>query len=816
MKKPLIHLICNAHLDPVWQWQWEEGCAEAISTFRNAVQLLREHPHLIFNHNESVLYHWIQIYDPPLFSEIQGLVKKGRWSISGGWYLQPDANLISTESIIRHICEGRRFFHEHFQVIPKVAYNFDSFGHSGGLPQILAKSGYKMYIHMRPQAADLDLPSDIYRWMGVDGSEIIGLRSAVGLYHTEYDNIEQRIKEGVVLALKLQRDVPVFWGIGDHGGGATREDLNKIDFCIQNEDRVKIIHSTPDIFYEAIKGTIKTAPVVEGGLQRVFTGCYTSLSRLKRRSQESLYNLLQTEALSTMTWWTLDQDYPVDKLTEAWRDHLFNDFHDILPGTCIEPAEQDALDQYGKVSETVRRIRLGAVMVINRDSKQRGTIPVAILNTNPSITRMPVEIECMISHRPKWKGTWHLKLLSTDGQKIVCQEEQPEALLPFNGWRRKVVFLSDLPSLGVATYYLEPVKGEKMSHASGSNLHIHMDPEMGLVDILGDETGQQWLTGHLLRPLVIEDAGDSWGTDRKAYRNIIGQFEASPVGITTLVDGPVRTVYESILTYNHSKIIIQTLSYAHWPVLEYRLRILWHEERKRLKLEIPTVFDSDSLLCEIPGGVIFRPADGDEHVHGRWFLLSKDIDGQKKGLGVVHNGLHGLDYKSGTVRFSVLRSAAYCHEQGFQLTHSPAPKYMDQGVHTLRLLLYPGQRETVLKSLPGLADWICAPPVVYAHLPIGAMGDADNLHVKDMGDKRCTDFIKIDPNHVRLIACKRSWDGKALIIRLQESCGFACRAKILLNHPPLEIQIPMKSLEIKTMRIEQSGEWKEVDMIEEM
>ena len=204
MTKPCLHLICNAHLDPVWQWRWQEGCAEAVSTFRSAARLLHENPGLIFNHNESLLYAWIRDYDPDLFEEIRSLVKQERWCISGGWYLQPDVNLPGTESIIRHILEGRHFFQKHFGSEPRVAYNFDSFGHSSGLPQILSLSGYKMYIHMRPQANDLNLPSDLYRWQGEDGTEILAYRISVGLYHTEYDNLEQRIQQGVLRVILLK------------------------------------------------------------------------------------------------------------------------------------------------------------------------------------------------------------------------------------------------------------------------------------------------------------------------------------------------------------------------------------------------------------------------------------------------------------------------------------------------------------------------------------------------------------------------------------------------------------------------------------
>ena len=88
-----VFLVCNAHLDPVWLWQWQEGLAETISTFRTAAQLCEEFDGFIFNHNESLLYEWIEQHEPSLFRKIQKLIKQKRWNIMGGWYLQPDCNL---------------------------------------------------------------------------------------------------------------------------------------------------------------------------------------------------------------------------------------------------------------------------------------------------------------------------------------------------------------------------------------------------------------------------------------------------------------------------------------------------------------------------------------------------------------------------------------------------------------------------------------------------------------------------------------------------------------------------------------------------
>src|SRR5512140_2337332 len=197
MKKPIVHLICNAHIDPVWQWRWEEGAAEAITTFGIAARLLREFPEFIFNHNEAILYRWVEEHNPPLFNEIRDLVAEGRWCIAGGWDLQPDVNMPGTEAIIRHAAEGLRYFSERFGTRPVVAYNFDSFGHSGGLPQILVRAGYKMYIHMRPGQKDLPLPSDLYRWQGVDGSEIAAYRIPFPAYNTFHNKAVERIRAAI-------------------------------------------------------------------------------------------------------------------------------------------------------------------------------------------------------------------------------------------------------------------------------------------------------------------------------------------------------------------------------------------------------------------------------------------------------------------------------------------------------------------------------------------------------------------------------------------------------------------------------------------
>ncbi|MGE5313115.1 MAG: glycoside hydrolase family 38 C-terminal domain-containing protein [Acidobacteriota bacterium] len=799
MEKPKLHLICNAHLDPVWQWRWEEGCSEALSTFACAVDILHEHPSLVFNHNEAVLYEWVERYDPSLFKEIQRLVAQKRWHISGGWYLQPDVNLPGIESIIRQIQLGRRFFKSRFNAEPVVAYNFDSFGHSAGLPQVLRKAGYRMYIHMRPQEADLALPSDLYMWKGADGSEILTYRIAVGLYHTERDNILSRLEEGTERALRLKRDVPVFWGIGNHGGGPTREDLETIDAFMKKERRVRIIHSTPEALFRSLRSFASRASVVEGDLQRVFTGCYTSCARIKRASVASLGTIVQTEAASALAWWMKKSPYPAAELDAAWRDHCFNDFHDILPGSCTEPAEADALALYARAETSARALRLKSVAAFNAGAHARFYIPVTVLNTNPSCTHVPLEAECMLDLRPKWSGMWHLRLYDMEGRELPSQEEQPESLLPFNGWRRKLAFMAHVPALGLARYEIRIHEGApEASLPWNAALDHEFDERTQLVGSIRTKDGTECLKGGLMPGLVVEDSGDAWGAECWSYRNVVGCFMPQHEASSLLAEGAVRKIREMVFTYGRSRMIVRTISYRDLPLLEYRIRLEWNERRMRLKLAVPCALDNAELLCEVPGGAVVRPPDGQEHVHGRWCMIS---DG-RHALGIAGSGQHGLDWRDGELRLSVLRSAAYCHEKGFMIDGNVERNYMDQGIHEFRLVVTAGEAEEVMARIPGLALWLAAPPAVYAHLPIG------ETHRQSREE-----FCRIAPSTIRLLALKQSEDARALILRLEEASGKTTLADITLGG--VKKRLRFDPFEIRTLRFERAGTAAECRMITE-
>lgn len=335
MKK--LFLVCNAHLDPVWLWPWQEGATAAIATFRSAANFCEEYDGFVFCHNESCLYEWTQEYDPALFERIKKLVEAGKWHIIGGWFIQPDCNIPAGETIIRQIMAGQRYFKKQFGVSPKVAINFDTFGHSRGLVQILKQCGYMGYLYMRPEEIRQSLPGSNFYWEGFDGSKILAHRLN-GVYAANMGKAVEKINE--LVDKQSKDDIDVFcWGVGNHGGGPSHIDLQGLNKWMEDHPELKPEHSTPEAFFEALDADRKDYPVVDYDLRPVFVGCYTSQAKVKRLHRNLENRLYATEKILSAAAAQGLMEYPAEKVQEAQRELLFSEFHDILPGTTIEEGD---------------------------------------------------------------------------------------------------------------------------------------------------------------------------------------------------------------------------------------------------------------------------------------------------------------------------------------------------------------------------------------------------------------------------------------------------------------------------------------------
>ena len=678
MKK--IHLVCNAHIDPVWLWDLEEGAAEAISTFRTAADFCEEYEGFVFNHNEVILYKWVEEYEPKLFKRIQKLVEQGRWHIMGGWYLQPDCNMPSGESFVRQILLGRTYFKEKFGVEPTTAINFDPFGHTRGLVQILKKSGYDSYIFCRPGEEDCSLPKEDFLWIGYDGSEIIGHR-AYGHYNSLYGQADKKVANRM-------RDFPdkeislVLWGIGNHGGGPSRIDIEKLAELMKKTDEFYIMNSTVKDYFDDLKAIGTEFPKFDKDLNPWGVGCYTSQVRIKQKHRLLENETFMVEKMLSAAAIQGYLRYPREDMQEIQCDLALVQFHDILPGSSIQPVEERGLRIMDRALETATRLKARAFFALAQGQPKaaEGEIPILVYNPHPYKVKGIFECEFQLADQ-NWKDEFSFPVVHQNGVKLPCQVEKEMSNLNLD-WRKHMVFTAELePSqmnrfdcrIEILPEKPKPITREENGYIifDTEELHVVINCETGLVDeYCANEVS--YLKKNAFKPLVIKDNEDPWGMTVKSFTKVEGAFRLMDKSrgtsfsgikksiidsVRVIEDGEVRTIVEAVFEYKDS-FVCQTYKLPKKGTeIEVQVRVHWNEKDKMLKLSIPTVFDDSKYIGQVAYGKDNLPLKHMEAVAQKWVGVYSEKDSIM--LSCINDGVYGSSCDQGEIRMSLMRSPAY-------------------------------------------------------------------------------------------------------------------------------------------------------------
>jgi len=827
-RKPVVHLICNAHLDPIWMWTWEEAAREALSTFHTAADFLDEYPDFVFNHNEIVLYEWIEEYDPALFARIQRLVKAGRWHIAGGWYLQPDCNLPGGETFVRLIAAGRRYFRDRFGVRPAVAYNFDSFGHNGSLPQLLRQSGYRLYIHCRPPESLLALPAPLYRWRGLDGSEITALRPSTGWYGTFEDRAVESVRRGIEEARATGRDALVLWGLGDHGGGPSRKALEAIQALMRETTDVEVRHSTPEAYLAGLPRDA-VAPLHRGDLQRSFAGCYTSMAPIKRAIRRGEALAASAERWSTLAWRRRRRPYPREELERAWKAVAFNAFHDIIAGSSAEaPSLQDVMEIFGGSADTCRRLRMAAqTALVPGVPPTPDTIPVYVFNPHASAMTAPVGFEFPIAYMPP-SSVEPFALYDDSGRKVPCQDAGGpyERSVAIGGWHRHIAFIAQVPPLSARRYEIRrgeaPAAGRAPLTVKETKAAITVENRWvrakflrasgALASLRDKRTGRELLRG-AVRPVAMKDTLDAWGGEPNVnFSTPLGDFEPlSPREVArwageertdaqalhVLFRGGVSVTVQSLVGWRRSRVCQQITLYADAPYLDANLRVHWQERRKCLKWVLPLRLRDCRAVCEVPFAAIERPADGTENVGGRWVRL-EEKSGERMAVGVASDAQYAFHATAGgELGLSLVRGAVHSRFGDKPARADEHHTYMDQGQHDFRFRILWGKAPALARALIPVAHELSLPlePFFMYCTPTPRPGSA----------RRPEPFLTVTPNTVVLSALKKADDNDDLIVRLYEAVGRRTRATVRIAGMRRPRVLRFRPFEIKTLRLHRTS-----------
>lgn len=828
MSLKTVHLICNAHLDPVWLWEWEEGAAEAVSTFRTAADLCEEFDGFVFNHNEAILYRWVEEFEPALFARIQRLVRAGKWHIMGGWHLQPDCNMPSGESFVRQILLGRRYFSDKFGVRPTTAINFDPFGHSRGLVQVLARSGYDAYILCRPGQAECPLPSNRFIWEGLDGSRVLVTRP-VGWYNSPLGAARKAVEERIVQA-QAEGCTAILWGVGDHGGGPSRQDLRDLAALMRERRDVRIRHSTPEAYARELRAGGERLPVVDKALNPWAVGCYTSQVRIKQKHRLLENELYATEKMAAAAAVAGLGAFPREDLQRARYDLATSQFHDILPGSSIQPVEDTSLRLLSHGLETVSRLKARAFFALasGQPKARDGRIPILVYNPHPFPVRARIACEFNLADQI-WTDGVFADLAVRGGGKLLPSQVEQEASNVTLEWRKCVVVAATLAPSAMNRFDCEVllrkrppalrVRAERgRIRVKTRDLEVVVSTRSGLLDRAASG-GVPFLSPGAGALLVMRDNEDPWGMHVRRFRREAGRFRLLSAAraavfagvrarslppVRVIEDGPVRTVVEALFGYRDSFACRRYLIPKSGADLEIETRVHWNEKDRMLKLALPTPLRDGSYVGQTVFGHDTLPADGDEAVAQKWVAaVSRRA---RRAVTVINNGLYGSDFRDGEIRLSLVRSPAYSsHPIG---ERPPVPQdrlspRIDQGEFLFRVWVQGGPAGARLNAIDREAIALNEKPMALSFFPAG-------------GGRRPRPFMTLDDEAVLVSAVKEADRGTGWVVRLYEPTGRARRT--VLTIPALGIRHRMRlgRFEVRTLRIDPKARTcREVNLMEE-
>lgn len=826
-KNYTVHMIGNAHIDPVWLWRLEEGRKVVLDTCRSALDRMKECPGFVFSRSSAATYLWIEQDDPAMFEEIRQRVKEGRWEIVNGWWEQPDCNIPGGESYVRHALYAKEYFRDKFGVEPTVGYNVDTFGHNGTLPQILAKSGFTSYVFFRPSPDEFrahgssveELPQ-IFWWESADGSRVLASRPPHHYgFGGDFDRMRERILTAWEQTLPGLTDVLCFYGVGDHGGGPTKINIESIERTDADPEAPNAKFSTCTGFFKKLADSAREFPVVPDDLQHHAVGCYTSVSAVKKFNRDCEQRLMAAERFATVAHALCDEPYPAIPLRDAWRDVLFNQFHDVLAGTSIHPAYEDVYTMYGKALEVADTIERQALRAVARNIDTRGYgLAVVVFNSSPWARRdvVTARVECAVP--PKLA-----RLMDENGK------DQPVQIVGCEGGGDRctvtLLFVADVPALGyrlyrvaldeLAAWYEEPDSRFRLQQVSAyppaetvaaadsrlsasptglSNgiISFSVDPLSGAVTSLNVKGGPELVGGEGLNLVVVDDPSDTWAHGVKRFRDDLGSFCAS--GRVRVVEvGPARATLEVTSTFGASTLVQRMSIYPGIGRVDVDAEVDFQERHRMLKLSLPTQAGGVTATYEIPYGFIERKPNGDENPGQKWIDVTGTVGRGKAGVTLLNDGKHGFDVLGGEMRMSVLRTPIYAFHDRRKVLAKETYQYPDLGKSRFRYALVPHR-----------ADWrtICAPRRGEEfNTPLVAF--VEPFHNGSLS-KTGGSFLEVGPENVVGTILKRSQDGTMLIVRLYESHGKDDRAVIRLPHWGISAEVSIGHHEIKTLAFDLS------------
>ena len=812
-----IHIVSNAHLDPIWLWRWQEGCGEVLQTFRSAVDRIKEYKGLVFTCSSASYYKWVEEIDPELFEEIRKLVKKGKWVPVNGWWVQPDCNMPSAESFARQALYSQLYYYEKFGEICKTGYNVDSFGHNAMMPQLLVNGGMRCYVMMRPgMHENSEIPENLFWWDSADGSRVLTYRIPYSYGVSGKRDIDRELPLLRERAQNSGHGMMLFFGVGNHGGGPTKGDLDYLKELKENGYE-ELEYSSPDDYFAEMCADRIDLPVWNDELQHHASGCYSATSMVKQLNRKAEFWLANAEKWNTVSAKISNLPKATEKFGDAWKEVCFNQFHDILCGCSIMEAYDDVRDSMGYAMKIAANEENKAMLKIAGmvDTWLEGVSDSQSLNARhhcrnlkfprPIIVFNPHSFEVETPVR-----TYHpsRKVEDSEGNNVVFQNVRSSRS---NDSHKDTIFVAKVPAFGYATYWLWHEDSEYCDDFTAiktdvaacdltlENKYLKVvfdDKTGGIKSLITKNDGAEYVGGEFCVPSIIDNSEpDTWAHNIFKFDKEIAKMQLKSIELVEC--GGARAVMRVKHVYNGSYLTQDYILATESKHLRVKCRALWQEPLTILKMPVTIDGSNPISTYEIPAGYIKRPCNGEEEPALTW----GDVTAAGKGVSLISDAKYSYDCTGNTLRLTMLRNSIFADHY----SDRPAAdfSYCDEGIHRFEYAVYPHLGDAENSGVQNIAAILNSKPVA---VPV-------SYHKGTMPQNNS--FIRVNKSNIRLDAFKFCEDGSGdIVMRFCETEGKPVKAAVVCDIADAGFYADFKPLEIKTFRIDGDGYVTETNFLE--
>ncbi len=797
MQEARVDLAGNAHIDAAWLWPRSETIDVVRRTFSTALQLMNEYPDYTFSQSAAQYTEWIAEKYPAMNAEIRQRVKEGRWEIVGGMWIEPDLNLPGGESLVRQLLIGQREFQKEYGVTARIGWNPDSFGYNWQLPQIYKRSGLDYFVTQKMHWNDTNqLPFRLFWWASPDGSKVLTyfpsdyVHENVNPTRLTADFAESAERNpGTTELLDL-------YGIGDHGGGPTRDMLDQADHWIAagktTRDAVPAMrYSTAQHYFTDVEGKLNpvspewnydkiaqgwTAPAAGAGTVGLPTwkdelyfeyhrGVYTTQAAHKRNMRVSETETLNAEKLSSLAWLS-GRAYPADQLNENWKKITFNQFHDLAAGSGIGVIYKDAQRDFDEVFHVDDEVSAGALQTLDAqiDTRVKSGVPVLVFNAEAWPRSETVKLKVQLPAAAE-----DVRVLDAENHTVPAQIVSSDAATHSF---ELLAAVEHVPAMGYKVLHVEAkseaaktaLKTEEQPDSfilSNGAVRVAIAKSNGCITSLTSE-GREFLApgacGNQLQTWKdLPKQYDAWNIDPGTLDGPMTPIEQ--VDSVVLADkGPVRATVRITRHWGSSKFVQEISLDAEAHEVEVGNDVDWRETHVLLKAAFPLAASSQKATFEIPYGSIERPTTRANSFEKAKFevpaLRWADLGDATQGVSILNDSKYGYDALGHTLRLTLLRAPTW-----------PDPD-ADRGMQQFCYAIYPHaggwKRADTMRLGYQLNDRMHGGQV-FPHS--GALPPEQS-------------FVSVENRNVTLTAVKKAEDSNALVFRMYEWAGEASEVKL--------------------------------------